>query len=104
LAPVLAHNLSIPGEKSMAMKLVKNTEEYAIYQRNDDRYAVKGADNNSINGEDKVRILLAEGLIKVSAPAAPEEVVEEVAEEAPAEEAPAEEAPAEEAAAEEEEK
>jgi hypothetical protein len=91
-APVLARNLSISGEKSMAMKLVKKTEQYAIYQRNDDRYAVKNADNDAVNGEEKVRILLEEGLIKVSAPAAPEEVVEEAAaEEAPAEEAPAEE-------------
>ncbi|MEH6590555.1 MAG: hypothetical protein V7746_09875 [Halioglobus sp.] len=87
------------------MKLVKKTEQYAIYQRNDDRYAVKNADNDSINGEEKVRILLEEGLIKVSAAAAVEEVAEEApAEEAPAEEAPAEEAPAEEAPAEEEEK
>jgi hypothetical protein len=95
----------------MAMKLVKKTADYSIFKRSDDRYAVQDGNRNAINGEDKVRILAEEGLIKVAAPAAPEEVVEEAAaedapaeeavEEAPAEEAAAEEAPAEEAAAEE---
>ena len=46
----------------MAMKLVKKTEEYAIYLRGDERYAVKGADKQPINGDDKVRILVEEGL------------------------------------------
>ena len=92
----------------MAMKLVKKTDEYSIFQRSDNRYAVKDAHKNPINGEDKVRILVEEGLIKAAMPAEPaEEAVEEAAaeeataeaEEAPAEEA-AEEAPAEEPAAE----
>ncbi|QFU77803.1 hypothetical protein EY643_07440 [Halioglobus maricola] len=83
------------------MKLVKKTAEYSIFKRADDRYAVKDAAKNAVNGEEKVKILLAEELIKVTLPAAPAE--EEAAEEeAPAEEAAAaEEAPAEEAAAEE---
>jgi hypothetical protein len=89
----------------MAMKVVKKTAEYTIYQRGDDRYAVKDARKKAVNGDDKVRILVAEGLLSVAAPAAPvveEEAVEEVAvEEAVVEEAAAEEAPAEEAAAEE---
>ncbi len=87
----------------MAMKLVKKTAEYSIYKRNDDRYAVKDAHKNAVNGEDKARILAEEGLIKLTLPAAPEEAPAEEApaEEAPAEEAPAEEAPAEEAVAEE---
>jgi len=85
----------------MAMKLVKKTAEYTIFKRGDDRYAVQDASKKAVNGEEKVRILLAEDLIKAAAPAAP--VVEEAAaEEAPAEEAAAEEAPAEEAPAEEE--
>ena len=84
----------------MAMKLVKKTDDYTIYQRGDNRYAVQDANKNTLNGEDKVRILLEEGLIKAAAPAAP--VVEVVEEEAPAaEEAPAEEVPAEEVVAEE---
>ena len=67
------------------MKLVKKTPEYTIYQRRDERYAVVDGKKNAVNGEEKVKVLLAEELIKVTAPA-------------PAEEAPAEEAPAEEAA------
>jgi hypothetical protein len=90
----------------MAMKLVKKTAEYSIYQRGDKRYAVEDARKNPVNGEDKVRILVAEDLLKVAAPAKQEAPA---AEEAPAEEAAAEveaaaadEAPAEEPAAEEE--
>ena len=95
----------------MAMKLVKKTDEYSIYLRGDERYAVKDADKKPINGDDKVRVLVAEELIKVALPAEPEEPVEEEAAteseastgEAPAEEvATEEEAPAEEEAAAEE--
>ncbi|ARN74773.1 hypothetical protein [Oceanicoccus sagamiensis] len=72
------------------MKVVKKTSEYTISQRRDGRYAVVGSDNKPVNGDDKVKILLAEELIKVTAPApAPEPEPE--AEEAPAEEAAAEE-------------
>ena len=81
----------------MAMKLVKKTDEYSIFKRSDDRYAVVDANKNAVNGEEKVKILLTEELIKITAPAAPEEAA--VEEEAAAEEAPAEE---EEAAKEEE--
>jgi len=93
----------------MAMKLVKKTDEYSIYQRGDKRYAVEDASKSAVNGEEKVRILVEEGLITVAVAAAPEEVAEEAAEEAAeetteeaVEEAPAEEvaeAPAEEAPA-----
>ncbi len=68
----------------MSMKLIKKSGEYSIYQRGDDRYAVKDADKKPVNGEEKVRILLAEGLIKVAEPGAPAEeetVAEETAEE-----------------------
>lgn len=75
------------------MKVVKKTSEYTISQRRDGRYAVVGSDKKPVNGDDKVKILLAEELIKVTAPApAPAPEVEE----APAEEAPAEETAAEE--------
>ena len=73
------------------MKAVKKTSEYTIYAKRNGRHAVKGA-AGYINGEEKAKILLAEGLIKLTEPKAVEE--------APAEEAAAEEAPAEEAAAE----
>ncbi len=84
----------------MAMKLVKKTAEYSIYKRSDDRYAVRDADKKPVNGEEKVRILVAEELVKVTLPAAP--VEEEAAEETAAEETAAEDAaPEAEAAAEE---
>ncbi|MBE9540127.1 MAG: hypothetical protein IMF06_13665 [Proteobacteria bacterium] len=89
----------------MAMNLVKKTVEYSIYKRKDGRYAVRDANKNAVNGDEKTRILSEEGLITVALPAAPEEapVEEAPAEEAPVEEAPVEEAPAEEAPADEEE-
>tara|TARA_B110000090_G_scaffold121650_1_gene134975 strand:- start:85 stop:291 length:207 start_codon:yes stop_codon:yes gene_type:complete len=64
------------------MKSIKKTAEYTIYQKRNNRYAVKSANGQWLNGDDKVTILLAESLIKLSV-AAPVE--------APAEEAPAEE-------------
>ena len=70
------------------MKLVKKTAEYSIYKRSDDRYAVRDANKQPVNGDEKVRILLAENLIKVTAPSAPAEpVAEEAAPEPVAEEA-----------------
>ena len=69
------------------MKVIKKTDDYTVYQKRSGRYAVKGTDKKWVNAEDKVKILLAEGLIKVATPAEPEpEAVEEVAEEATAEE------------------
>ena len=63
------------------MKVVKKTDEYAILKRRDDRFAVIDSNKRPINGEEKAKILLAEGLIKIPEPkAAP------VEEEAPAEE------------------
>lgn len=79
----------------MTMKLVKKTDDYSIFQRGDERYAVKDAAKKPVNGEEKVRILLEEGLITV-AESAP---VEAAVEEAPAEEASEEEAPADDAEA-----
>jgi len=58
------------------MKLVKKTEQYSIYKRGDDRYAVKDANKKPVNGDEKVSILLAEDLVKVTRPAKP--AVEEV--------------------------
>jgi hypothetical protein len=70
------------------MEVVKQTKEFTVVKKRSGRYGVKNAQNKWINGDEKVKILLGEGLIKAAAPA-------------PKEEAPAEEAPAEEAAAEE---
>ena len=57
----------------MAMRRIKKTNDYSIYKRGDDRYAVKDALNKPVSGDDKVKILLAEGLISLSQPAAPAE-------------------------------
>ena len=87
----------------MAMKLVRKTADYKIFLRGDNRYAVQNANGKPVNGEEKVNILIAEELIKVTAPteAAPEVVEEAAADEMPAEEPAAEEPAEEEAAAEE---
>ena len=85
----------------MAMKLVRKTADYKIFLRGDNRYAVQNAAGKPVNGEEKVNILIAEELVTVAAPPAPEPEVVETEEEAVAEESAAEEAPAEEAAEEE---
>ena len=86
----------------MAMKLVKKTDEYSIYLRGDKRYAVEDARKQPVNGDEKVRILVAEELVKVAVPPKKEEpVAEKSADEAPAEEAAEVEASAEEAVEEE---
>ena len=69
-----------PNLKVKGMKEVKKTSEYTIYQKRNGRHAVKGS-NGYVNGEEKAKILLAEGLIKLTEPR-------------PVEEAPAEEAEA----------
>ena len=61
------------------MKLVKNTAEYTVYQRRDNRYAVR-ANGKWVNGDDKVEILYKEELLKKPEPKAePEEPAEEAA-------------------------
>lgn len=83
------------------MKVLKKTDDYTVYQKRSGRYGVIGADGNPINGDEKVKILVAEGIVKQAVAAPEPEVVEEaVAEEVVAEEAVAEEV-VEEAAAEE---
>lgn len=71
----------------MAMKLIKKTADYKIFMRGDDRYAVQYASGKPVNGEEKVRILVEEELIKVSVPG-PKEEAESESEEAASVEAP----------------
>ena len=52
----------------MAMKLIKKTAEYKIFMRGDERYAVQDASGRPVNGEEKVKILVAEELVKVAIP------------------------------------
>lgn len=63
------------------MKVEKKTAEYTILKRSDGRYAVKSSKNKFVNGDDKVAILIAEGLRaaptpKPEAPAAEDESAE----------------------------
>ena len=60
----------------MAMKLIKKTAEYKIFMRGDDRYAVQDASGKPVNGEEKVRILVEEDVIKVTLPSPAEDVAE----------------------------
>lgn len=69
------------------MENVKSTKEFKIFKKRNGRYAVKTAKGQWMNGEDKVKVLSAEGLIKLSPP---KKVEEPAAEEAAAETAPAE--------------
>ena len=69
----------------MAMKLIKKTADYKIFVRGDERYAVQDSSGKPVNGEEKVRILVEEELIKVTVPAPKEETPE--AEEAASDEA-----------------
>ncbi len=63
------------------MKVVKETKDYTIIKKRSGRFGVRGKNRNWLNGDEKTKVLLAEGLIKAAQPKA-----------APAEEAPAEEA------------
>lgn len=58
------------------MKVEKKTAEYTILKRSDGRYAVKSNKNKFINGDDKVAILIAEGLRSAPTPKAAEPATE----------------------------
>lgn len=73
------------------MELVKKTNEYSVFKKKNGRYGVKNKSKKWVNGDEKVKILLAEGLIKAPEPKKAEEPVEETPVEASAEETPAEE-------------
>ncbi len=45
------------------MEKVKETKEYKVWKKANDRYAVTDAKGNWVNAEKKVEILLKEGLI-----------------------------------------
>ena len=73
------------------MEIVKETEDYQIVKKRSGRYGIRKLDRSWITGEEKVKILVAEGLIKLTEPAKeaePEEVSdgpEEASEEGAAE-------------------
>ena len=55
-----------------SMEIVKKTKTYTVIKKRTGRYGVLGANGKWINGNEKIKILLDEGLIKVPAPKAPE--------------------------------
>ena len=50
------------------MKKIKQTNEYGIFQKRSGRYAVRDAKKHWVHGEDKTKVLLAEGLMKLPEP------------------------------------
>ena len=54
------------------MEVVKKTNRYTIFKKRNGRYGVRSAGGAWINGEDKVKILSEEGLIKTPTSNQPE--------------------------------
>lgn len=70
------------------MQVVTRTDEYTIYKKRNQRYAVRNKDREWVRGDDKVAVLLAHNLIAAPTPKAPEQPEEpEAAEAAAGEEA-----------------
>jgi len=54
------------------MKIIKKTDEYSIFKKRNDRYAIKDSNGKWLNAEKKVAILKDEELIKLSESTKPE--------------------------------
>lgn len=55
------------------MKVVTRTDEYTIYKKRNQRYAVRRKEDKQwVRGEDKVAILLAHDLVPIPAPKGPD--------------------------------
>ena len=52
------------------MEIVKTTEEYQIIKKRNGRYGVRATNRKWVTGEDKLKILIAEGLVKAPEPKA----------------------------------
>ena len=48
------------------MEIVKKTDKYTIFKKKTGRYSVKDDSKKYMNGEEKIKILVEEGLIKIS--------------------------------------
>lgn len=60
------------------MKVVKKTDEYTIFEKRNGRLAVRNANREWVNADDKIAILIKEKLVKKPKPAPKkEEPVEE---------------------------
>lgn len=63
------------------MEVVKETKEFTVLKKRNGRYGVKNAAGKWINNDEKVKVLRAEGLIKVAEPKKEEAPAEEATEE-----------------------
>lgn len=50
------------------MQTLKQTSEYTIMKRRDGRHAILDKNSKFVRGDEKTKILLQEGLIKLTAP------------------------------------
>ena len=74
------------------MQVVARTDEYTIYKKRNQRYAVRNKERQWVRGDDKVAVLLAHNLIEAPVPKAPEQPEQpETAEPEAAAEAPGDE-------------
>ncbi len=55
------------SKKEVTVGVVKRTPAYTIWKKRSGRYAVEATNGSWIHAEEKVKILLAEGLIKAPA-------------------------------------
>ena len=62
------------------MKVVTRTDEYTIYKKRNQRYAVRNKEKQWVRGDDKVAILLAHNLVAAPVPKGPEHPEEPAAE------------------------
>jgi len=53
--------------KKVESNVVKKTDTFVILKKRSGRYAVKGANRKWVTGEEKIKILMAEGLLKAPA-------------------------------------
>jgi len=73
-------NYLSPTKEERHMKVEKKTAEYTVLKRRDGRFAVQGKDGKFINAEEKIKLLIAEGLVKAPEPKAEPEAAEETEE------------------------
>ena len=65
-----------------AMEIVKTTEEHQIIKKRSGRYGVRRTNRKWVAGEEKLKILIAEGLVKAPTPKQEAEPAPESSEEA----------------------
>jgi hypothetical protein len=74
-----------PKARKVKYEVVKKTDDHVILKKKSGRYAVRMANRAWLRGADKVKLLVAEGLIKTPLPKAGKEAPAPEAEAKPAE-------------------